>query len=143
MPNLVILRRFRDMPDALLAWSILDSTGMESFLIDEITARMDWLWSNLLGGVKICVRSEDAEDAVQILKLEIPEKFNVEGFGDFEQPRCPQCRSLNISYESFNKPATYACTFFLKLPITIGRPRWKCQSCNHVWNPTEESKQSK
>lgn len=117
MPSLVILRRFRDMPDAILAWSILDSTGMESFLIDEFTIRMDWLWSNLLGGIKICVKPEDAEDAVQLLKLEIPEKFDIEGVGEFEQPRCPQCKSLDISFENLNKPVTFACTFLLNLPI--------------------------
>lgn len=142
MPSFVSLRRFRDLPDALLAWSILDSTGMESFLIDEITIRMDWLWSNLLGGIKICVRAEDAEDAVQVLKLEIPEKFNVDESGEFEQPRCPKCKSLEISFENFNKPVTYACTFLLNLPIQVGRQRWKCQSCGYVWRPSGESKQN-
>ena len=61
MPGLVILRRFRDIPDALLAWTILDSAGVESFLFDETTIRMNWLWSNFLGRIKIVVRQEDAD----------------------------------------------------------------------------------
>jgi hypothetical protein len=141
MANLVVLRRFRDMPDALLAWSILDSTGMESFLIDEITIRMDWLWSNLLGGIKICVKPEDAEEALQVLKLEIPEKFSIEGIGEFEQPRCPQCQALDIYFENLNKPVTYACTFLLNLPIPVRRQRWKCHSCGDVWQPIDQSKE--
>jgi hypothetical protein len=130
------------LPEALLAKSFLESEGVESFLIDETTIRMDWLWSNLLGGVKLCVNREDTDAAAQILSQEIPEKFNVEGAEDFEQPRCPQCQSLNISYEDLNKPATYASTFLLNLPIQISCRRWNCQTCGYIWDQTdEESKQ--
>jgi hypothetical protein len=52
-PNLVTLRQFRDIPAALLAKSILDSEGMECFLVVENTIRMDWLLSNMLGGMKL------------------------------------------------------------------------------------------
>jgi rubredoxin len=141
MASLVTLRRFRDLPDALLAWSILDSTGIEIFLIDEMTIRMDWLWSNLLGGIKICVKPEDAEEAIQALNLEIPEKFSIEGIGEFEQPHCPQCQALDISFENLNKPVTYACTFLLNLPIQVRRQRWKCQTCGYVWQPTDQAKE--
>src|SRR5689334_5886536 len=144
MPSLVMMRRFRDIPDALLAWSLLDSTGIESLLVDAITIRMDWLWSNLLGGIKLCVMLEDVEYAVRILSLEIPEKFEVEGVGEFEQPRCPQCQSLTISYDDLNKPATYACAFGLGLPIQIPCRRWNCQTCGYIWDQTDEqSKESK
>lgn len=136
--NVVTLRKFRDLPEALLAKGFLESAGVESFLIDETTIRMDWLWSNLLGGVKLCVNREDADAAAQILSQEIPEKFNVEGAEDFEQPRCPQCHSLEISYEDLNKPATYASTFLLNLPIQISCRRWNCQTCGYIWDQTDE-----
>ena len=140
--NVVTLRKFRDLPEALLAKGFLESAGVESFLIDETTIRMDWLWSNLLGGVKLCVNREDTDAAAQILSQEIPEKFNVEGAEDFEQPRCPQCQSLDISYDDLNKPATYASTFLLNLPIQISCRRWNCQTCGYIWDQTdEESKQ--
>jgi hypothetical protein len=139
----VTLRKFRDLPEALLAKGFLESAGLESFLIDETTIRMDWLWSNLLGGVKLCVNREDAEAAAQILSEEIPERFSFEGAGDFEQPRCPQCQSLEISCDDLNKPATYASTFLLGLPIQINCRRWTCQSCGHVWDQTgQASKES-
>src|SRR6266852_5228583 len=57
----VILRKLRDLPEALLVKSILDSADIECFILDENTIRMDWLWSNLLGGFKICVRKADAD----------------------------------------------------------------------------------
>jgi hypothetical protein len=142
LSNVVTLRKSRDLPEALLPKGFLESAGVESFLIDETTIRMDWLWSNLLGGVKLCVNREDTDAAAQILSQEIPEKFNVEGAEDFEQPRCPQCQSLDISYDDLNKPATYASTFLLNLPIQISCRRWNCQICGYIWDQTdEESKQ--
>src|SRR5580704_4612249 len=111
--NPVTLRKFTNLPESLLAKGFLESAGIESFLVDETTIRMDWLWSNLLGGIKLCVNPEDADVAAQILNQEIPERFSFEGDGDFEQPRCPQCQSLNIVYDELNKPATYASTFLL------------------------------
>lgn len=133
MPIFVVVRRFRDVPDALVAWSALDSAGLESFLFDEITIRMDWLWSNALGGIRVCVRAEDAEEGDRILRREIPQTFNIGEFEEFNQPRCPSCESLDISFQTLHKPATYALTFLLGLPIQIPRRRWKCQSCGHVW----------
>jgi hypothetical protein len=62
-PNLVTLRKFTDTPEALLAKGVLESAGIESFLIDETTIRMDWLWSNALGGIKLCAKPEDADAA--------------------------------------------------------------------------------
>jgi hypothetical protein len=120
--NLVVLRKFRDLPEALLAKGFLESAGVESFLIDETTIRMDWLWSNLLGGVKLCVKLQDVDAATQILNQEIPDTFSVEGVGDFEQPRCPQCKSLDISHEESDT-------------------KWKCRACDHEWQPTDEPKQ--
>jgi hypothetical protein len=140
-PNhLVALRQFRDLPEALLAKGFLESAGVESFLADETTIRMDWLWSNLLGGVKLCVSEEDAEAAAQILSQEIPEKFGIEGDGDFEQPRCPQCQSLDISFQDLDKSVAHS-SLLLGVPIPLSCRRWTCQSCGYVWAPIDESNQ--
>ena len=61
--DLVTIRQFRDLPEAILARGILDSAGIESFLADENIVRMDWFISNLVGGVKLKVRREDVEAA--------------------------------------------------------------------------------
>src|SRR5579863_2320722 len=87
----LVIRRFRDLPDALLFESILESAGIECFLADENTIRMDWLWSNLLGGIKLCVRKSDADTASSLLEQPILDRFDVEGIGEFQQPRCPSC----------------------------------------------------
>src|SRR5271163_3907446 len=87
----VTLRQFRDLPEALLAKGSLESAGIEAYLVDDNMIRMDWFISNLLGGIKLKVRPEDAEAASEILSQPIPETIDVAGLGDFEQPKCPKC----------------------------------------------------
>lgn len=70
--NLVLLRSFRDVPEALLAKGRLDASGIECFLADENMVRMDWLISNLLGGVKLLVEPKDFIRASRILNEPAP-----------------------------------------------------------------------
>src|SRR5882762_4834677 len=126
--NLVTLRQFRDLPEALLAKGALESAGVQCFLADDITIRMDWLWSNALGGIKLCVKSDDADAAVQLLDQGIPEGFDVKAVGEYKQPSRPNCQSLDISFEDLNKPAAYA-GVPIGVPIPITRRRWKCSFC--------------
>jgi hypothetical protein len=95
----LVLRRFRDLPEALVFGSLLDSASIECFLVDENTIRMDWFWSNLLGGIKLYVRKADLETASSLLEQGVRETFEVEGVGEYQQPRCPNCRSLDVSFQ--------------------------------------------
>ena len=69
--KLITLRRFRDAPQALLAKTILESADVECFLADENMIRMDWFWSNFIGGIKLWVREEDASTAAELLDQEV------------------------------------------------------------------------
>ena len=72
--KLITIRKFRDLPEALLAKGSLDSAGIESFLGDDNIVRLDWFISNLIGGIKLRVRPEDLEAAEEILNQPIPEE---------------------------------------------------------------------
>jgi hypothetical protein len=63
----IVLRRYRDMPAAFIEKSVLENAGIECFLQDDNVVRMDWLWSNAMGGIKLIVRAKDARDAEGIL----------------------------------------------------------------------------
>jgi Putative prokaryotic signal transducing protein len=65
--KLVAVRRFRDLPEALVAKGLLDSANIGCFLSDENTVRMDWLWSNALGGVRLSVREDDLGESAALL----------------------------------------------------------------------------
>jgi hypothetical protein len=134
--NLVIIRKFRDLPEALLAQGLIDSAGIETFLFDDATVRMNWFWSNLLGGIKLLVDAENVEAANEILNQPIPEGFTFEGAGDYQQPRCPKCQSMDISLEELNKPIAYG-SLFINLPVPIHRKGWICHSCKHMWRENE------
>lgn len=65
--DLVLLRRFRDLHEALLAKGKLNSAGLDCFLADDNMVRMDWFISNLLGGVKLMVDADTFAEASKLL----------------------------------------------------------------------------
>jgi hypothetical protein len=75
--DLLEIRRFLDLPEALLAKGRLESAGIECFLTDDNMVRINW--SNLLGGAKLLVNRADAEAATAVLDEPIPETLDVEG----------------------------------------------------------------
>ena len=83
--DLVMIRQFRDLPEALLAKGSLESAGIEAFLVDDNMVRMDWFISNLVGGIKLCVRQEDEEAALAALQQPTPGAIEVDGVGTYEQ----------------------------------------------------------
>lgn len=133
----VLLRRFRDLPDAFLCKSILDSADIECFLADENIIRMNWFLSNLVGGIKLFVRAADLGAASALFSQPVLESFDVEGIGEYQQPRCANCNSLAVSFNGLNKPVDYVRAIF-------GGPRplhcslWQCDSCGQHWPESDE-----
>jgi hypothetical protein len=131
-PAPVMIRRYRDLPEASIAKSILDSAGIENYLADDNLVRLDWFYSNLIGGIKLFVQPQDAEEANNLLSQSVPEKFNVDTPGEYEQPRCPKCQSFEVSFDGLDKSSTYA-ALFVGLPVPFTNKDWKCHSCGHNW----------
>jgi hypothetical protein len=134
--NLVTIRKFRDLPEALLAKGALESVGIECHMADDNLVRLDWFISNFVGGIKLRVRPEDAERATQLLDEPMLEGMYVEGVGFYEQPRCPKCGSLDVSFQELNKPVAYGSAYF-GLPSPLQRDSWKCASCSEEWEGEE------
>jgi hypothetical protein len=63
-PELMTIRQFGDVAEALLAKGCLDSAGIECFLADLNVARVDWPVSR---GVRLQVKPDDAETAIAML----------------------------------------------------------------------------
>jgi len=80
----VTLRRFRNFLEAQLAKTILDAAGIPCFLADENTVRMDWFYSNAIGGIKLWVNEEDAEATATLLDAEIPKDSTAQSAGEDE-----------------------------------------------------------
>jgi Putative prokaryotic signal transducing protein len=62
--ELVTIRQFGDMSEALLAKGCLESAGIECFLTDTNVTRLEWPLSR---GMRLQVNPEDAEIAVACL----------------------------------------------------------------------------
>jgi Putative prokaryotic signal transducing protein len=130
--ELVTVRQFRDLPEALLAKGSLESAGIECFLADENLVRLDWFISNFIGGIKLNVRPADEANARRLLDEPILEGLYVQGVGLYEQPRCPNCQSLDVNFQELDRPIAYM-SAFLRLPMPIQRPAWHCQACDAEW----------
>ena len=128
----VTLRKFRDLPEALLAKGSLESAGIEAYLVDDNMVRIYWLYSNFLGGIKLTVHPEDVEAATEILNQPIPETIEVEGVGKYEQPKCPECHSLDVNYRELNKLVSYGSLYF-GVPIPLQTKAWTCHACRYEW----------
>jgi hypothetical protein len=136
MREMVTVRRFRDLPEALIAKGSLESAGIECVLVNENLVRLDWFWSNLMGGAMLQVDPDDVEAAEEILNQPIPEQLDVSGVGEYEQPRCPRCGSLDISFQEL-EPSAYL-SMALNVPIPFRRRAWRCRSCKAEWEDDAE-----
>jgi hypothetical protein len=123
--------RFRDLPEALLAKGSLESAATECHLVDDNLVRLDWLWSNLLGGVKLVVKPEEEQSAREMLSQPIPERIEVVGVGDYEQPRCPNCQSLDVNFQELD-PAAFL-SLAINVPMPFHRKAWRCHACRALW----------
>jgi hypothetical protein len=88
------------------------------------------VYIQLVGGAKILVNREDAEAATAILDEPTPEHLEVDGVGEYQQPRCPECQSLDVNFEQLNRKLAYT-SAWLGVPIPLHITAWVCQSCGH------------
>jgi len=65
--EIVTIARFLDLPPALVARTQLESAGIRCWLADENLVRLNWLYAYSIGGIRLQVNLEDAEDALNIL----------------------------------------------------------------------------
>ena len=140
--NLVTLRRYRDLSEAIIARGAIESAGIFCFLKDENLVRLDWQISNMIGGIRLQVAAADVEAAEAVLAQPIPNSID---FADeildepnFQQPRCPRCNSTDISYERASRKAALAALYLFALPIPRGAPSWTCEKCGFHWEEIED-----
>lgn len=138
--ELVTVAQYRDASEAIVARALLESEGIACFLQDENLVRMDWLWSNLIGGMRLKVLSSDEATARALLEQPLPNPLVLEDGQEFEQPRCPQCGSTEVElYDRMLKPAA-ASLLLTGVPLlrNMARPEdWRCLKCACQWRQEE------
>ena len=86
--NLITIRTFQNYFSAHILLTKLRSLGIECFLKDEFTVTIDPVLSNAVGGIKLVVKKENAEEACRILQ-QFDEEY-------MKSAVCPKCGSHTI-----------------------------------------------
>ncbi|MBZ5520765.1 MAG: DUF2007 domain-containing protein [Acidobacteriia bacterium] len=123
--ELVTLRTFGSLPEALVVKAEFDAAGIDCELVDDNVARV--FGSVLPGGVKLKVASEDEAAAREILGEGIPPTLTDEASGlQYTQPQCPNCHSLQVSSNDQITPAP-------------GFEELQCDDCGNHWQQKEDA----
>ncbi|WP_293875306.1 DUF2007 domain-containing protein [Flavobacterium sp.] len=129
-----LLRRFQYSSEAIIYKGKLESQGIAVFLRDNNTIDSNPLYSNLLGGVKLYVKTEDFEKAVEILG-----DVSLYSVDDDNQPiNCPKCGSTQIDMVTSIKDLKSFFCFLIFLLLSIApfftKHKYKCQNCQFEFN---------
>jgi predicted RNA-binding Zn-ribbon protein involved in translation (DUF1610 family) len=136
--KLVTIRRYRDLSEAMVGRTILESAGIFCFMRDENVVRMDWFYSNAVGGIRLEVRPEDTVAAEELLSQSTPVAIEYESEKKYVQPHCPRCGSIDITFEGRDRSAALVSTTMLSLPLPLGEESWRCHACDCVWADDED-----
>jgi len=133
--NLVTIATFSFPTEAYIPKTKLESEGIWSFVADGDTVAANWLYSNAIGKVKLQVKSNDVERALEILNQEVePIEWDEEEFGEVgEDEKCPQCDSWNIHYKRYATRWIFLSWLILQIPLPFLKRKWECYECGHTW----------
>jgi hypothetical protein len=132
-PNFITVRRYRDLSEAIVARSLLESAGIGAYLRDENLVRLEWQISNFIGGIRLQVERADEAAAAEILSQPIPDHVPFDEQAEFAQPLCPRCGSIDITFQGSSRGAALASLYFLSLPLPTGKETWLCNACDARW----------
>ena len=118
--------------EANMVKSQLDSAGIPTFIADEYTIGMNWLYSNALGGVKVQVSESLASEAQQILATATESSAKCES----GEESCPECGSKNTE-DFLDKRSTFPAWVLLGLPLLLPTEKKRCNDCGHRWRPSK------
>ena len=136
--RLVTVARYRDLSEAIVARSLLESAGLWVSLRDENLVRLDWQISNFIGGLRLEVEAENVDAARDLLAQPVPEGIGYADGAVFEQPHCPVCGSVEITFEGASRGAALTSMYMLGLPLPTGWETWRCEVCEARWEDPDD-----
>lgn len=138
--RLVTVRRYRDLTEAFLGRSLLESAGIAAWIADENLVRMNWFYSNLVGGLRLQVDERDATDARGILEEEAPGTITYGEEEAYVQPTCPKCGSAEITLgDGRESGRSLVALYVLAIPVSPRKAVWHCGACGAEWVDAENS----
>lgn len=126
--------------EANLAKGLLEASGIEVIIKDELTVQVNNFYSNAVGGVKLFVEKSKVEEAVSILveggyinlKNTEPDKI-IEIFDTQYKSCCPYCNSTNVAKKSLPGYTFALSILLLGFPLFILKRVYYCYDCSKEW----------
>lgn len=145
--RLVTIATFSHPTEAYISKTKLEAEGVWSFVADEYTVTMNWLYSNAIGGVKLQVKEAEVEKALAALTQNLSQSKPVEeSFDETEDMlECPNCGGVTITYQRYAMGLVFGSwllswfSFALLLGAAGGfllpflKRKWHCQACGFEW----------
>lgn len=137
--KLITVATYTQPIQAHIAKGRLEAEGILCFLGDENIVSVHPFYSNAVGGVKLKVREEEAEQAFAILdqiQTEEPEPntFAAEGHVPSEKTiLCPNCGSEDAYVNWFSKKMFALSMVLFGFPLPFIRKSFHCPACGHEW----------
>jgi hypothetical protein len=135
--KLITIERFRDLSEAIAARSAIQSAGIECFLQDENFVRIDWGYSNYVGGIRLQVASKDATDVAAILRAAPPDSSTQPEL-TADDLLCPRCGSYSVRRSELHRGRALALLWFFSLPTPRGELVYMCDKCGCRWTDDEQ-----
>ncbi|RNL88456.1 DUF2007 domain-containing protein [Sinomicrobium pectinilyticum] len=130
----VTIATFQYSSEAQVIRGRLEAEGIRVVMADHHTVDVDPLISNAIGGVKLKVRGEDRERALEVLKT--VSKYSLDDEGN--TILCPYCRSDKVEYftniTDFKSLISFLLGFlFGTLPFYV-KYEYRCEACKKKFN---------
>ncbi|GAL10968.1 hypothetical protein JCM19233_1953 [Vibrio astriarenae] len=127
---MIVVARFSFPHEAHIAKASLESAGIESFIADEHTINTQWLYSNAIGGVRLMVSENHAEEATEILGKDFSESLGYEHESvELNADICPHCGSNDIVPHTKGKRPAFVVFLLLGFPLFFYKQGYKCNKC--------------
>jgi hypothetical protein len=132
--RLVTVRRYRDLTEAFLGRSLLESAGIPAWIADEHLVRMNWFLSNSLGGMRLQVDESDEAAALEILEEGIPPTIEYGEEEPYVQPACPKCGSDELTLgDGTERGRSLVALALVSIPVPPREAAWHCETCGAQW----------
>jgi hypothetical protein len=137
--RLVTVRRYRDLTEAYVGRSLLELAAIPAWIADENFVRMDWFYSNLVGGLRLQVDEGDEAAAREVLEQEVPRTITYGPEETYIQPTCPKCGSADITFGGgTERGPSLVALYVLSVPVPPRGSAWHCEACGAQWLDTED-----
>jgi len=124
--NLIKVRTFDNYFLANITLTKLQSGGLECYLKDENTVIMDPILSGAIGGIKLVVKEEDAEEAKKLLQ-----QFDQDYLRSVKCPKCGNPEITEVSKPGATNFLTAILTWLFSSYAIAPQNIYRCGHCGY------------